>query len=248
MGTDADYCLPLLKWQPPDSAPVNALYLIDFAGGSGIAGDPYLIDDAKQLARLATLTNTGEVDWSGDMFAARNYTLRQDITFDGTELWEPIGNTTDPTDPTERIFNGTFDGGGKTISNMNVSVTRSGTNEGAYAGLFGYVENATIRNVHLENASVNATSSNRAAYAGGSGGVCLRQQHHHELLRDRCGKGRLHPLHRLGWRSGGTGRGQLRHRHHHELRRAESVGCAAAAVAGLLAGLFVAGILLRRRK
>ena len=65
--------------------------------------------------------------------------LLEDITL--TETWTPIGTAEHP-------FSGTFDGNNKTISNLKITT-------GNYAGLFGYVSTATIKNVKLANAQVS---------------------------------------------------------------------------------------------
>ncbi|MCQ2356428.1 MAG: hypothetical protein MJ014_05365, partial [Methanocorpusculum sp.] len=64
-----------------------------------------------------------------------------------------------------QIFKGTFDGKGWNISNMNGTVIS--TSSGVYAGLFGYVDHATIRNVSVVNANVTVTSSFTHIYSGG---------------------------------------------------------------------------------
>lgn len=58
-------------------------------------------------------------------------------------------------------FSGTFDGGNHTIKNYKLTSTE-------YAGLFGYTSNAVIKNLILENASIELTNStkNFGAVAG----------------------------------------------------------------------------------
>ena len=67
--------------------------------------------------------------------------------------WTPIGLGTNLS--AGDTFRGTFDGAGHTIRNMVV-------NQGAVAGLFGYVYGATIKNVTIEDATINSNH-----YAGG---------------------------------------------------------------------------------
>src|SRR5690606_35956569 len=77
-----------------------------------------------------------------------NYALAVDIDASATDGWnlgagfEPVGNSTSR-------FTGTFDGLGHTISGLTIK--RPSQN---YVGLFGYADNATIRNVGLTGGSV----------------------------------------------------------------------------------------------
>ena len=110
---------------------------------SGVTGDVIGISTAAQLRYLSTLVNAGN-DMSGKTFILLN-----DINMTGT--LQPIGNETNP-------FAGTFDGGGFTISNLNQSTS------GEYAGLFGYTDGATIKNLNLYNTNITKTSN--TGYAG----------------------------------------------------------------------------------
>jgi hypothetical protein len=67
------------------------------------------------------------------------------------ETWAPIG-TASP------YFTGEYDGGEYEITNLKVSVTA------ANSGLFGYVNNSTLRNIRLVSGTVNG--------AGNVGGIC----------------------------------------------------------------------------
>lgn len=92
------------------------------------------IDTAAELKAFAADVNNG-ADYSGKVVK-----LTADIDLAGEE-WAPIGTAEHP-------FSGTFDGNGKTISNLKITT-------GNYAGLFGYVSTATIKNVKLANADVS---------------------------------------------------------------------------------------------
>lgn len=61
----------------------------------------------------------------------------------------PIGNSNKP-------YQGTFDGNGKTITNLYINA------EQKYMGLFGYTYEGTIKNLTFEYANVTNTNS----YAG----------------------------------------------------------------------------------
>ncbi|HJK79149.1 MAG TPA: InlB B-repeat-containing protein [Methanocorpusculum sp.] len=132
------------------------------AGHTGDPDNPFLIYDAKSLAALANETNNNQ---SQNGFFEKHILLKTNLDLNGAiHLWTPIGNTTVPT-PSSQIFKGTFDGNGKTISNMNVT-TISSSNY-IYVGLFGYVKNATIRNVGVVNANVFGTYSGSAYVSSG---------------------------------------------------------------------------------
>lgn len=81
----------------------------------------------------------------GNDFSNQTVTLTIDLDLKN-EIWEPIG-TLNP----KNYFKGTFDGGNKTISNLEVNVT-----DGA-AGLFGAVQNCiAIKNVTVINANIKS--------------------------------------------------------------------------------------------
>ena len=146
--------------------------------GAGTPEDPYQISTAAQLAGVAVKINSDPAD---PAFTKAYYKLTSNTpgTYDlGAHYWTPIGNATEET-PTTRIFEGTFDGGSHLISDMNVRVV-SLPDERAYTGLFGYVNNATIRNVTLAGGAVTASTTHKTrtiigigkahAYSGGLAG------------------------------------------------------------------------------
>ena len=120
---------------------------IIFASGSGTEADPYIINNGAQLSYLAKLTNA-----NGNLTKGRYYQLGADITLNVAVLrenfglnnldgqtfiqWTPIGNTA------ENAFQGTLDGNNHVISGAYLS-------GGYYSGLFGYLNNAVVRNLSL---------------------------------------------------------------------------------------------------
>ena len=140
---------------------------------------PLEIDSAEKLAAFAGAVNVGKKDFSGKYVKLTNdidlggtnptvtkkvdesdsskFTLN--ITGTASNVWVPIGNSTTK-------FKGTFDGGNCKISNMTVLVKQIDSN--AYAGLFGYAYNASIKNTGVAG-NVYASSSS-SAYAGGLAG------------------------------------------------------------------------------
>lgn len=94
----------------------------------------YTIADIADLKWIAKQTN------AGDNFTGKIITLEGDVDLKDVE-WTPIGAEAAP-------FKGTFDGGGNTISNLEV------ISDGDYVGLFGNAAGGTIKNLVIENVNV----------------------------------------------------------------------------------------------
>ena len=109
--------------------------------GEGTEYDPYIVSSLTELELFRDDVN------AGDNYAGKYVKLTANVDLSATRSannWEPIGTTANP-------FKGTFDGADYTISNLVV--------EGEdYVGLFGYANNATIKNVTINNANVKGTS------------------------------------------------------------------------------------------
>lgn len=114
--------------------PWNGSVADAYDGGEGTPENPYQIATAEQLALLASEANNG---LGGDAC----YSLTNDINLNAADslIWTPIGNG--------GVFKGVFDGNGHVISDLYVDGME-------YSGLFARTENATIRNVQIENALV----------------------------------------------------------------------------------------------
>ena len=96
----------------------------DAPEGDGTAANPYQLTDAEALFWFAAAVNGGQAELCAD--------LTQDVDLKNAD-WTPIGSLSNR-------FQGTFDGNGHTVKGLKVS-------DQEYAGLFGYAENAVIRNV-----------------------------------------------------------------------------------------------------
>ena len=129
-------------------------------GGGADIMDPYLIRTAPDLKDLADRVNSGHEP------AGLYYKLVGDIDLSayssrsGGKDWTPIGRS-------DSAFNfpftGHFDGNGKTVSNL--SIDDIGFN---YAGLFGYIDGGTVRNLEIAGANVVGN-----AYVGGIAGALV---------------------------------------------------------------------------
>jgi len=121
-------------------------------GGSGIAGDPFLI---YTEADLRMLSNLG-YDYVNTRYTHQShYRLMSDIILSGGN-WMPIGGTNG--------FSGIFDGNGYIISGMIINMPRL-IEYGIGAGLFGIIaENGKVENLGLIDTIITV-------YAEGIGGI-----------------------------------------------------------------------------
>ena len=119
--------------------------------GSGTESDPYQISTAAQLKRFRDIVNgTGGQTQNRGAYAV--LTANIDLN---NEPWTPIGNYTAGN---QIYYEGTFDGGGHTISGLNV------TGEFVYAGLFGTVKDGTIKSLTVAG---KVSPSNPQCIVGG---------------------------------------------------------------------------------
>ena len=126
--------------------------------GSGTVTDPYQIGTADGLKWFRDKVNSAKTSDETKICAV--LTANIDLN---NESWTPIGNYTEVN---KIYYEGTFDGGGHTISNLNV------TDRFIYAGLFGAVKGGTIKNLTVAgNVSHNYSSTGLDCHVGGIVGV-----------------------------------------------------------------------------
>ena len=122
---------------------------------------------AAGMQYFASQVNDSKVSYSG-----KTVTLMNDIDMTGID-WIPVGQTGGYAAMT--YFQGTFDGNGKTISNLTVTHWEEGTNGGAnYAsGLFGFIDaaGATVKDLTMDNANVTGSHWTGAIVGYLSGGI-----------------------------------------------------------------------------
>ena len=126
--------------------------------GKGSKEDPYIISTDLELAKLAHDVTNGK---SQTMYSGNYFLLSSDINLN-KGIWMPIGTLNDTN---AGFFGGTFDGDGKTISNMKIYWTTNGTKEaswGLFSRLKGKDENnyATVTNLIIEKASLETQKDN----------------------------------------------------------------------------------------
>lgn len=149
-----------------------------FSGGTGESSDPYKIATAADLRMLALNVNDADNEVCSK-FNDKYYILTRDITLNqgaisayldsdsdtksyiakynnnyisGTNtpyIWDPIGVYNKGTSKINKVFSGNFDGNGHSVKGVYFNDPSS-----SRPGLFGQIENATIKNVNISNSVV----------------------------------------------------------------------------------------------
>lgn len=131
-----------------------------FKGGGTTEEDPYQIENAGDLTRLAVMTNSGMMSTQNKYFK-----LTTDIDMaTGAEAWVPIGNSIVDTYSFKGTFLGNKEGENYSISNLPSKTTYGN------AGLFGDLSSgATIKNVTV-NGQITINGAEKRICAGGIAG------------------------------------------------------------------------------
>ncbi|MGM0462911.1 MAG: MBG domain-containing protein [Fibrobacterota bacterium] len=121
----------------------------DFAGGSGTADDPYLVENSEHLNAVrdypeSHFEQTGSIEFSSLDFQTGG------LYYNDGDGWEPIAD-----------FTGTYDGGGYTISNLRIF--RDGDSD---VGLFVHLSDAEISNLHIRDSEVHGDETVGGLAAG----------------------------------------------------------------------------------
>ena len=133
--------------------------------GDGSTGSPYIITKAEELAWFRDQVNGGNIkicakiandveviDMSKVCHAADASKKIEELS------WVPIGNDA-------KKYQGTFDGNGKTITNLYINAIK----ENMGIGFFGYTLQSKIKNLTFENANVTNTYSHTGVLVGYAG-------------------------------------------------------------------------------
>ena len=133
--------------------------------GDGKKDSPYIITKAEELAWFRNQVNSGEysicakiadnvevIDMSKVCHAADASKNLEELS------WVPIGNS-------NITYRGTFDGNGKTITNLYINAIK----ENMGIGFFGYTLQSKIKNLTFENANVTNTNSHTGVLVGYAG-------------------------------------------------------------------------------
>jgi len=130
----------------------------------------FTLTTSEQFAGLAKLVDSGKT------FEGKTITLNKDVDLYAEDenreaiCFEPIGSYRN-----ETAFKGTFDGKGHTISNLNQNTWA--LDNGYYygdlgLGLFGLVEDATIKDLVVDGASISGESAICGTVAATASGDC----------------------------------------------------------------------------
>lgn len=123
-----------------------------FTEGSGTEEDPWLIENAEQLAYLAQQVNNG-TDYRG-----KHFRLVSDLDLSVKE-WTPIGTE-------GNLFWGGFDGDGHTITGMTIT-----GKENSYVGLFGECHNFTAASSYIKSVTVKGANISGKSFVGAIAGA-----------------------------------------------------------------------------
>ena len=125
----------------------NDGYPLLFMGlkGEGTPESPFLISNKEDMYRMKEYI---ESEIFRNLFVNKNFKITNDIIFDSTDSWMPIGNLTDN-------FSGVLDGGNHTILGLNMSMR---TGRLSKVALFRKLT-GTIKNLGIENSSFVADTA-----------------------------------------------------------------------------------------
>lgn len=134
--------------------------------GTGTEADPFLIENAQQLAYLAYRVNNG-LDANGTHISNHDYHYKMmvDVNLNGSQSfqWTPIGYWNSDTD--YQCFGGHFDGNGHTISGLYIN---SSANR---VGLWGFTDGTTLENLSVLCSTISTSIQNSDSYSRYAGGL-----------------------------------------------------------------------------
>ena len=135
--------------------------------GKGTEAEPFVLKTADHLAWFRDYVNDDHLSAcakiADDVKEIDMSTVchKADTEKQVAELsWTPIGNF-------YNMYQGTFDGNGKTISNLYINATSE------FAGFFGYLAGGNIKNITFDNAKVNSTGNYYTGILAGYAGSCI---------------------------------------------------------------------------
>jgi hypothetical protein len=121
-----------------------------WTSGDGTKDNPYIIYTADDLSHLATAVNSGKT------YSKTYLKMANDIDLN-YQPWTPIG--------TSAWFMGIFDGNGHSITSLYTNTNRT------YAGLFGKIKNAVIKNLSIKGTA--PIQCGTSCYIGSIAGYAL---------------------------------------------------------------------------
>ena len=141
------------------------------ARGDGSVDNPYQISTAAELAWFRDQVNSGNNTISAtltDNIDLSNFCHAKDGTKYTEEVsWTPIGNS-------DNMYQGTFDGNGKTISNLYINATYWDIGITLFTGFFGYTDaGGSIKNITFDNAKVKSVDDYYTGILVGIAASCI---------------------------------------------------------------------------
>ena len=148
-------------WAQTPSKPSN---------GDGV-DNPYQISTAAELAWFRDQVNSGNTTISATLtkdIDLAEFCHAKDAAKNTDELsWTPIGNSGNK-------YQGTFDGNGKTISNLYINATYWNIGITLFTGLFGYTDaGGSIKNITFDNAKVKSVDDYYTGILVGIAASCI---------------------------------------------------------------------------
>ena len=136
--------------------------------GNGTEAEPFMLKTADHLAWFRDYVNGGHPNvWAKIADDVKEIDMstvchEADTEKQVAELsWTPIGNS-------DNRYQGTFDGNGKTISNLYINATSD------HAGFFGNADAGSLKNITFDNARVNSiVPYNDTGILAGFAGSCM---------------------------------------------------------------------------
>ncbi len=141
----------------------------EFSGGQGTETDPWLISDVDDLLTLAETVNNGDAaSYDAEGTGCGNYfgyyfEQTADLDLTGVD-WDPIGYSGNC------YFSGHYDGGNHYILNA-VSDGLQDSSGYSTSGIFGWLYQGSVENLHVRNADFQACGNKAYSYVGGISGI-----------------------------------------------------------------------------
>lgn len=163
-----------------------------------LAGLAKLLDESDLVERKIITSSGEEQTVYESIFNGKTIKLDKDIDLSGTKCFDPIGSYRN-----DKYFDGTFDAQGHTI--YNLSQNTWALDNGYYygdlgLGLFGMVQDATIKNLKMYNASISGESAICGTVAGTAYGECTFENI--DIINSKCNDYQYYAGGIVGWASG----------------------------------------------
>ena len=151
--------------QKRDTSAMTTLASVD--ENTTLDSGTYSISTAEELAKLATMTNNGNVTGNAEFVLANDIDLSAYRENGG---WTPIGNIVygdnDDDDISGFYFSGIFDGNGYKVKNLYINSYGNSDDNVAALGLFGMMQDGEIKNLKLENVNIDTDGSGVGGLVG----------------------------------------------------------------------------------